>query len=110
MKNIPQPAQSSEVLLGNVYVMTHSFFSDVIRIGCTTEDPETYAKTLSEKTPGKYTLAYSLQCDNPCKVKSQIQSYLNAEEYVNEFYQVKTDVAERLLKRESLRIPMFNSQ
>jgi hypothetical protein len=29
---------------------------------------------------------------------------------VNEFYQVTTDVAERLLKRESLRIPMFNSQ
>jgi hypothetical protein len=89
--------------------MTHSFFSDVIRIGCTTEDPKTYAKRLSEKTPGEYTLAFSLQCDKPCQVKSQIQTYLNAEEYVNEFYQVTTDVAERLLKRESLRIPMLNA-
>jgi len=109
MKNTPQPTQSCEILLSNVYVMTHSFFSDVIRIGCTTQDPETYAKTLSEKIPGKYTLVFSLQCDNPCKVKSQIQTYLKAEEYINEFYQVTTDVAERLLKRESLRIPMFNS-
>jgi hypothetical protein len=108
MKNIPQPAQSSEISLGNVYIMTHSFFSDVVRIGCTNEDPKIYAKTLSKKTPGEYTLAFSLQCDNPCQVKNQIQTYLNAEKYVNEFYQVTTNVAERLLKRESLRIPMLN--
>ncbi len=106
MKNTPQSGQNPEVSLGNVYVMTHSFFSDVIRIGCTTEDPETYAKTLSEKTPGNYTLAFTLQCDNPCQVKKQIQASLNAQEYVNEFYQVTAEVAERLLKRESLRIPI----
>lgn len=109
MKNTPQPTQSCEILLSNVYVMTHSFFSDVIRIGCTTQDPETYAKTLSEKIPGKYTLIFSLQCENPCKVKNQIQTYLKAEGYINEFYQVSTDIAEPLLKRESLRIPMLSS-
>lgn len=109
MKNTPQPVQSNEILLGNVYVMKHSFFADVIRIGCTTEDPENYAKLLSKKTPGNYTLAFSLQCNNPCKVKKQIQTYLNAQEYVNEFYQVTTEVAERLLKRESLRIPILSS-
>ncbi|WP_114327719.1 GIY-YIG nuclease family protein [Candidatus Colwellia aromaticivorans] len=109
MKNIAQSVQNSEVSLGNVYVMTHSFFSDVIRIGCTTEDPENYAKTLSKKTPGDYTLVFSLQCKNPCKVKSQIKTYLNAQEYVNEFYQVTAEVAERLLKRETLRIPILNS-
>lgn len=109
MKNIAQSVQNSEVSLGNVYVMTHSFFSDVIRIGCTTEDPEIYATTLSKKTPGDYTLVFSLQCKNPCKVKSQIKTYLNAEEYVNEFYQVTAEVAENLLKRESLRIPMITS-
>lgn len=109
MKNIPQPLENNEVSLGNVYVMTHSFFSDVIKIGCTTEDPEEYAKTLSKKTPGNYTVAFSLQCDNPCKVKSQIKTYLNAQEYVEEFYQVTAEVAENLLKRESLRIPMITS-
>lgn len=109
MKNITQPTENKEVSLGNVYVMTHSFFSDVIKIGCTTEDPEEYAKTLSKNTPGNYTLAFSLQCDNPCKVKSQIKEYLNAQEYVNEFYQVTPEVAENLLKRESLRIPMITS-
>jgi len=109
MKNITQPTENKEVSLGNVYVMTHSFFSDVIKIGCTTEDPEEYAKTLSKNTPGNYTLAFSLQCDNPCKVKSQIKEYLNAQEYVNEFYQVTPEVAANLLKRESLRIPMITS-
>jgi len=109
MKNTPQSAQSNEVLLGNVYVMTHSFFSDVIRIGCTTEDPEEYAKALSKNTPGNYTLAFTLQCNNPCKVKKQIQTYLNAQEYVNEFYQVTAEVAERLLKIESLRIPILTA-
>jgi len=109
MKNTSQPLENREVLQGNVYVMTHSFFSDVIKIGCTTEDPEEYAKILSEKTPGNYTLAFSLQCDNPCKVKSQIKTYLNAQEYVNEFYQVTAEVAENLLKRETLRIPMITA-
>lgn len=109
MKNTSQPVENREVLLGNVYVMTHSFFSDVIKIGCTTEDPEEYAKILSKKTPGNYTLAFSLLCDNPCKVKSQIKTYLNAQEYVNEFYQVTAEVAENLLKRETLRIPMITA-
>lgn len=38
--------------------------------------------------------------------KKQIRKYLNAEQYVNEFYQVPADVAEQLLKRETLRIPI----
>jgi len=109
MKNITESASNSDVLLGNVFVMTHSFFSDVIRIGCTTEDPEVYVKTLSEKTPGNYTLVFSLQCENPCHVKKQIKTYLNAQEYVEEFYQVTAEVAKNLLKRESLRIPMINT-
>jgi hypothetical protein len=110
MRCNPQPVQNCDKSLGNVYIMTHSFFSDVVRIGCTTENPKDYAKTLSKKTPGHYTLAFSLQCDNPCKVKKQIQTYLNTHKYANEFYQVTTEVAERLLKREVLRIPMCNQR
>jgi hypothetical protein len=94
---------------GYVYVMTHSFFSDVIRIGCTPEDPKEYVKSLSKKTPGDYSLAYSLICKNPCKIKKQIQEYLNAKEYVNEFYQVPAEVAAKLLKRETLKIPIITS-
>lgn len=97
----------TQVSIGNVYVMTHSFFSDVIRIGCTPEDPQQYAKTLSAKTPGEYTLIYSLKCSNPCKVKKQIRAYLNAQEYVNEFYQVPAELAESLVRREALRIPVL---
>jgi len=107
MKNSQQ--KNKEASVGNVYVMTHSFFSDVIRIGCTTEDPQKYVKSLSAKTPGEYTVVFSLQCSNPCKVKKKIQEHLNAQEYVKEFYQVPANVAERLLKRETLVIPTLNA-
>jgi hypothetical protein len=93
---------------GYVYVMTHSFFSDVIRIGCTPDEPKEYAKLLSKKTPGEYSLVYSLACNNPCRIKKQIREYLNAKAYVNEFYQVPAEIAAKLLKRETLKIPIVN--
>ncbi len=99
----------SDVSLGNVYVMTHSFFADVIRIGCTPKDPQEYTQELSANTPGEYTLVFSLQCSNPCQVKKQIREYLNAQEYVNEFYEVPAEVAAKLLKRETLKIPISSS-
>ena len=99
--------ENEQISLGNVYVMTHSFFSDVVKIGCTPEDPEVYAKSLSAKTIGEYSVAYSLQCSNPCKVTSQIKTYLNAEKYTKEFYQVSSEVAAKLFKRETLKIPIF---
>ncbi len=102
--------ESNKASLGNVYVMTHSFFSDVIRIGCTPDDPEEYTKSLSATTPGDYTLVYSLKCNNPCQVKKQIRRYLNAKEYVNEFFGVTPGVATSLLKREAFRIPIQNTQ
>lgn len=98
--------QSKNASIGNVYVMTHSFFSDVIRIGCTTEDPEKYVQSLSTKTPGYYTLKFSQRCSNPCIVKKKIQEYLEAEKYVEEFFQVSEKIAEKLLKRETLVIPI----
>ena len=91
---------------GNVYVMVHSFFSDVIRIGCTPDDPYEYSKALSAKTPGNYSVVFSLNCSNPCQVKKQIKAYLQAQKYVNEFYQVPADVAAKLLTRETLKIPI----
>ena len=109
MENAEQQIDSNNVSSGHVYVMTHSFFSDVIRIGCTPNDPEQYTQSLSSKTPGEYTLVFSLKCSNPCQVKKQIREYLNAQEYVNEFYQVSPEIAEKLLKRETLKIPIFNA-
>jgi len=108
-KNMPHKNENIAVSLGNVYVMTHSFFSDVIRIGCTPEDPQEYTKSLSAKTPGDYQLVFSLQCNNPCKVKNRIKEHLNAQEYVNEFYQVPAEVAKRLLTRETLVIPTLTT-
>jgi len=98
--------ECNDISLGHVYVMTHSFFSDVVRIGCTKNEPEEYAKSLSVNTPGKYTLVFSLKCSNPCRIKKQIKQYLNAQKYVNEFYEVSPEVASKLLKRETLKIPI----
>ncbi|TWX65765.1 GIY-YIG nuclease family protein [Colwellia sp. C1TZA3] len=110
MEITEQHTGSNAVSYGNVYVMTHSFFSDVVRIGCTPTDPIEYAMTLSAKTLGDYTVVFSLKCQNPCKVKKQIRQYLNAEAYVNEFYQVPANVAAVLLKRVALRIPVFSAE
>jgi len=109
IKKIDEHADSSEISYGNVYVMTHSFFSDVIKIGCTPLDPIEHAIALSAKNPGDYKVVFSLKCANPCKVKQQIREYLNAKEYVNEFYQVPAKVAECLLTRETLRIPTLDT-
>ncbi|MBA6264418.1 GIY-YIG nuclease family protein [Colwellia sp. Bg11-12] len=100
--------KDNTVSTGYVYIMTHSFFSDVIRIGCTSEDPMEYAQALSKNSPGDYSLVYSLACSEPCEVKKQIRTYLNAKKYVNEFYQVPAEVAVKLLQRETLRIPLLN--
>ena len=54
--------KDNTVSTGFVYIMTHSFFSDVIRIGCTSEDPMEYAQALSKNSPGDYSLVYSLAC------------------------------------------------
>lgn len=105
MENLPQQIENIDADHGSVYVMTHSFFSDVIRIGCTSDDPQKYTKSLSAQTPGDYTLVFSQRCNNPYKVQQRIKEYLTAQEYVKEFYQVSASVAERLLKREILIIP-----
>ncbi|MBU2870007.1 GIY-YIG nuclease family protein [Colwellia sp. E2M01] len=107
--NTATEKSNKEVTLGNVYVMTHSLFSDIIKVGCTPEDPNEYAKSLSAKTIGEYSLVFSLQCEFPCRVKRQIKEYLSAQEYVNEFYQVSPEVAAKLLTRETLKIPVISN-
>lgn len=109
MKDINKMTSTNNISLGSVYVMTHSLFSDVIRIGCTPTDPVEYAQSLSAKTIGDYSVAFSLQCNNPCRVKKQIKEYLKAEEYTKEFYQVPPEVAAKLLRREALKIPSLTA-
>jgi len=113
MNNKPNTATTmtvtKDIALGNVYVMTHSLFSDVVKIGCTSENPEEHAKSLSAKTIGDYSVVFSLACNNPCKVKRQVKEYLNAKEYVKDFYQVPAEVAGKLLRRETLIIPSLTT-
>lgn len=105
-ENIIENRIVKDISLGYVYVMTHSLFSDVVKIGSTPEDPKEYAKSLSAKTIGEYHVAFSLQCSNPYKVKKQIKEYLSAQEYVSEFYQVSPEFVGKLLRREILKIPL----
>jgi len=106
MINSVNQSENKNISTGYVYVMAHSFFSDVIRIGCTPDDPQEYAQSLSKKSPGEYRVLFSLECETPCQVKKQIREYLNAQKYINEFYQVSGEVAEKMLKRETLKIPI----
>jgi len=105
MKNKPLSSIKNEKYYGYVCVMTHSFFNDIIKVGCTTLDPTLYAMALSEKTPGDYKIFFSLNCLNPNKVEERIHKQLHSEEYINEFYQVSAKRVESILKREVLRIP-----
>ncbi|WP_206484111.1 GIY-YIG nuclease family protein [Thalassotalea sp. G2M2-11] len=108
MTNAQTSSCDNSVTTGNVYVMTHSLFTDVVRIGCTPESPDQYAQKLSENSPGQYTLVFSLACQNPCQVKKQIRAYLDAQKYVNEFYQVSPTLVKKLVQQETLRIPIFD--
>ncbi|RHW74659.1 GIY-YIG nuclease family protein [Colwellia sp. RSH04] len=92
----------------NICIMTHSFFSDVIRIELTDNDPKDYALSLSQSTPGNYSVVFSLECEQASNVVSRIKDYLSNKKYVSEFYQVSPKFVEQLLKRETLRIPVLD--
>jgi len=94
---------------GYVYVMTHSFFSDVIRISHTKDDPEQDAKFLSSQSPGEYKVVFSIECADPSKINNQIKKYLTPQKYIDEFYQTSIKVASKLLERETLKIPTSNT-
>lgn len=92
----------------NICIMTHSFFSDVIRIELTDNDPKDYALSLSQSTPGNYSVVFSLECEQANNVVSRIKDYLSNKKYVSEFYEVSPKFVEQLLKRETLRIPVLD--
>lgn len=91
---------------GSVYVMTHSLFSDVVRIGTTPNDPEEHAKQLSKTSPGDYQLFYTLSCDDPTSITERISSHLRNQEYANQFYQITPSTAKKIVSQEILRIPL----
>jgi len=108
MDNSQQSIPRDTVAFGNVYIMTHSIFSNVIKIGCTPENTEEYAKSLSAKGPGDYKLYFSLPCNNPCQIKKQLRKHFDAEQYVNEFYEVSPEIAKNILQREAMKIPVLS--
>lgn len=108
MNNSLQNPHQDSVSFGNVYIMTHSIFSNMIRIGCTPCDTKDYAESLSEKSPGHYDLFYSLPCNNPCQVKKQMSEYFSKNNYINEFYEVSPQAAKSILTREVMRIPSLS--
>ena len=107
--NTVQDSTNNIVPFGNVYIMTHSIFSNVIRIGCTPTNTEEYTKSLSTQSPGEYALFYSLACDNPCQIKQKIRNLFSANQYVDEFYEVPPEKAKNILKREVMKIPVTST-
>ncbi|GHE77658.1 GIY-YIG nuclease family protein [Thalassotalea profundi] len=109
LEETQQSIPTDNVSFGNVYIMTHSIFSNVIRIGCTTKNTEDYAKELSAQTPGEYSIYFSLPCDNPCMVKKEIRKHFNSKNHVNEFYEISPEAAKTILKREVMKIPLVST-
>ena len=97
-----------EVPTGNVYIMSHSLFANIVRIGCTPKNIEEYAKLLSAQSPGDYHIIYSSSCDNPCSVKNRIRHSLSKNICMNEFYELSACEAITAVKREIMRIPSMN--
>lgn len=93
---------------GNICIMTHSFFSNVIRIVSTQEPPKNFAKYLSDKSPGEYQVFFSLYCEHPNNVKDIVQKSLTPIECVKEFYDATPEQAVKLIKRETMKIASFS--
>ncbi len=109
IENSQQSVTADKISFGNVYIMTHSIFSNVIKIGCTPDDTQAYAKSLSARGPGDFQVYFSLPCNNPCQIKKQLRKHFEAEQYVNEFYEVSPERAKSVLKRELMKIPILSS-
>jgi T5orf172 domain len=110
--NTDSPTTNSTVQLaenntkpGYIYVMTHSIFSDVVKVGSTVEEPHEYAQKLSQKVPGQYHLKFAQQCNNPKNIENIIRNYLHKNACTTEFFEVPEQYAVNLIKREVLRIP-----
>jgi len=92
---------------GSVYVMKHSFFEGVVRVGCTPKELEQYAAELTNNTnlPGKYSVYSYVTCDDPCLVRSRVLDILKEHRAGGEFFDMMPEEATAIIKRESMRIP-----
>lgn len=93
---------------GNICVLNHSFFSDVIRIECTQDTPKHKADELSKKSPGEYNVVYHTHCHNPAQIKENVQKHLTYIQCVNDFFEASPEQVIQLIKRETMRIPALN--
>ena len=92
---------------GNVFILQHTLFDNVVRFGCSKMCADEFAKDLSSKTkiPGKFIVYSSIYCQEPCFVKDRVVNALESNKYVNEFYEIQPEQALNIVKRETLRIP-----
>lgn len=81
----------------------------MVQFGCCSQDPQARAKELSAKTrlPGEFNVVSEVCCYEPCKVKKRLQGSLQSVHYVEEYYQLSPEDAEKALQREVLRIPVI---
>lgn len=93
---------------GNVFILQHSFFKNVLQFGCSSQSPKFFADKLSDNSrmPGKFSVIGSLYCDEPCEVKERVIDSLKSAHYVENFYEISVEVAVKAIRREILRIPI----
>jgi len=93
---------------GNVFILQHTLFDNVLKFGCTHRNPDDVAEELSSKVsmPGKFSVISAIRCVNPCKVKEKVVEIFKSSRYIDDFYEVPVDTALSIVKRESMRIPI----
>ena len=93
---------------GNVFILQHTTFQNVVRFGCSEMHAEEFADQLNNKTriPGKFIVYSSIYCEQPCSIKDRVTDALRNNQYVDEFYQITAESALNIVKRETMRIPL----
>ncbi|GLX77756.1 hypothetical protein tinsulaeT_10960 [Thalassotalea insulae] len=91
-----------------IYILQHSFITDVVRVGASEKHPELIAQELSHKInlPGEYQVISSMHCANAQSASALIKQSIKHYQTAGGFYQLTPEHALKYIKRDTMRIPV----
>ncbi|NMP32564.1 hypothetical protein HII17_13440 [Thalassotalea sp. M1531] len=109
MGNLNDSEEGLSASSGNLFVIQHSIMKSVVKFVSTNQSPEKYVTELVNNTrmPGSYAILYNTYCNQPNDAKDRIMHALRTSACPNDFYEVDTQIAINMIKRESMRIPVI---
>ena len=94
---------------GYVFILQNSLFSDVLSFNSTDEDVGDMAKNMSRINPGEFSVLSSIACEDHTEVKRRVLHSLKHTLFAGDFYEVTTQEALRVVRREANRIPAVSA-